>query len=678
LTKHNKVIIIAVLVCTMALGGLTAAFATPLRDGLDHFTYLPIIMNQYSPPNVINVAELISFMQLAGEDCSGLYTITLAPGIYTLTEVNNGSNGLPVVSCDITINGNASTIKRGSSAPDLRIFEITLTGKLTLNDVTISDGRTNQKGGAIYNNGGTLEITNSTFSGNSAINYGGGDAGHGGAVANEGGQVNIINSTFSANQAYPAGGAIHNDTNGTMTVTNTAFINNIGGGWSGGIDNVSGSLIIVGSSFIGNQVSHRGSAISNREGGIVAITDSVLVANLGGGIYNAGIQASIHDSCIFSNTPSYEGDVIHNSNSAHELDATNNWWGEADGPSGVGSGSGDSVSTYISFIPFLSAPFPYCPTNAIVSGVSITASGVKINSSYYVSPNMPISLSATVNGANLLTHDVAWSIVSGGGSLADISGKSITFTAPSIKGVTTIRATASEDPNKYGEITIRTGVISVRAIRTEATVLIGGSVPLWAMAVVDSEQDYDPANLTWSVVSGDGSIGYTPGYYLYRTFLASDSVGISTVRASSVADPSKYVDIIINVNSSGPITCSNPPVISSGDLEFVVSGNWGSDMPAMGAGIIGNSDPLIGETQTLTIECAVTLPKLSPLTSVSVTLITDNGRRPAQPLQLISGTNLGGQWQGSYLIDDTHCTNYQIEINATNAKGTSTVTITLR
>jgi hypothetical protein len=38
------------------------------------------------------------------------------------------------------------------------------------------------------------------------------------------------------------------------------------------------------------------------------------------------------------------------------LDAKNNWWGAADGPSSVGPGSGDNVSTNVDFDPWLTEP----------------------------------------------------------------------------------------------------------------------------------------------------------------------------------------------------------------------------------------------------------------------------------------------------------------------------------
>ena len=40
------------------------------------------------------------------------------------------------------------------------------------------------------------------------------------------------------------------------------------------------------------------------------------------------------------------------------VNATDNWWGAGDGPSGVGPGSGDAVTTNVNFSPFLTAPNP--------------------------------------------------------------------------------------------------------------------------------------------------------------------------------------------------------------------------------------------------------------------------------------------------------------------------------
>ena len=110
---------------------------------------------------------------------SGADTIRLPAGsTQTLTTVNNstyGPTGLPVISSKITIEGNDSTIRRGSSAPDFRIFAVNGRGNLTLKETTVSGGGSGwgrlllaTRGGGVFNDG-TLTITNSTLSGNSAF-----------------------------------------------------------------------------------------------------------------------------------------------------------------------------------------------------------------------------------------------------------------------------------------------------------------------------------------------------------------------------------------------------------------------------------------------------------------------------------------------------------------------------
>ena len=90
----------------------------------------------------------------------------------------------------------------------------------------------------IYNYG-TLNVSSSTFSGNSAGAYYGAS---GGGIENAGGTLTVSNSTFSGNSATSsdlvesAGGGISNG--GTLTVTNSSFSGNTasqgGGFWNSG------------------------------------------------------------------------------------------------------------------------------------------------------------------------------------------------------------------------------------------------------------------------------------------------------------------------------------------------------------------------------------------------------------------------------------------------------------
>jgi hypothetical protein len=89
-------------------------------------------------------------------------------------------------------------------------------------------------GGGIRNTG-TLNVSNSTFSGNSASN--------GGGISNEwGGIVVVSNGTFSGNNADTEGGGIWNN-NGTVTLGNTIVSNSpTGGNCSGAITDGGGNL----------------------------------------------------------------------------------------------------------------------------------------------------------------------------------------------------------------------------------------------------------------------------------------------------------------------------------------------------------------------------------------------------------------------------------------------------
>ena len=148
---------------------------------------------------------------------------------YRLTEVDNrldGPNGLPSIFTTITIEGNGAIVERDmNNLDDFRIFHVGPNGNLTLNGLTVQQGQitvtdaTIQNGGSIFNEG-ILSITNSAFLNNQSQGEagfdgpnsdgggggGGGGGGFGGAIYNKGGVVTITNSTFSGNQAIGGAG----------------------------------------------------------------------------------------------------------------------------------------------------------------------------------------------------------------------------------------------------------------------------------------------------------------------------------------------------------------------------------------------------------------------------------------------------------------------------------------
>jgi len=173
----------------------------------------PVPVAWASTINVGSGCTLVDAITAANDDaatggCSagnGADTIVLESGAtYTLSAVNNpqyGPNGLPSITSEITIQGNGATITRGGGAPDFRFFHVVVTGTLTLENLTLSNGRVEGgeggyggggggggagMGGAIYNQG-ALALEDCTISDNTAVGGNGGNGGGGGAGAGGGG-----------------------------------------------------------------------------------------------------------------------------------------------------------------------------------------------------------------------------------------------------------------------------------------------------------------------------------------------------------------------------------------------------------------------------------------------------------------------------------------------------------
>ena len=180
---------------------------------------------------------------------TGSHTISLAvPGPYILV-----SGRQLTVTGQVTLNGNKQAISAGETS---RVFEVTQTGNLSLNGVTIRDGVADA-GGGISINGGTANIFNSAILSNRATVQGGG-------ISNFQGRLNVANSTIAGNRANRHGGGImqlaffdgFSEANLThVTITNnTADFDNSDGGEGGGIYTNSPAFNLKNSIVAGNSV----------------------------------------------------------------------------------------------------------------------------------------------------------------------------------------------------------------------------------------------------------------------------------------------------------------------------------------------------------------------------------------------------------------------------------------
>ncbi len=150
---------------------------------------------------------------------------------HAITLDGNNAVRVMVVSWSVPVTVTTFTIKNGLANTAVGIVAkagggILNLGNLVVDKSTFSNNTAVDFGGALNNYTGALIVTNSTFSGNSANNSGGGIFADG--------TVTVTNSTFSGNSALNTGGGVTRNT-GTMTLRNTIVASSSSGGNCAGV-----------------------------------------------------------------------------------------------------------------------------------------------------------------------------------------------------------------------------------------------------------------------------------------------------------------------------------------------------------------------------------------------------------------------------------------------------------
>ena len=242
-------------------------------------------------------------------DCStglGSEIIAFASGLASATILL--SSPLPPISdvSGLTIIGGGKITVSGGGL--YQVFALNANVPLTLNGMTVANGHNEPNGGGVFvGSGAQLTILDSTFNHNSATFPAAG--GLGGGVDNHG-TLTISNSTFSNNSADGAGGALINSA-GTMTITNSTFSDN-SSGYGGALRTLAGTITITNSSFSGNTASSYGGAIYHYGGDLTVKTStfSTNTANFGGAISNIA-NLTIANSTFFTNSANIGGAIAN-------------------------------------------------------------------------------------------------------------------------------------------------------------------------------------------------------------------------------------------------------------------------------------------------------------------------------------------------------------------------------
>jgi predicted outer membrane repeat protein len=231
--------------------------------------------------------------------------LTIADGVGNFDGSRHFGGGIDVLGGSLTVSdcsftGN-STVSSGGGA-GIRMVG----GSLTVSNSTFTGNRAESNGGGGISSGGSLTVSNCTFTGNSGPN--------GGGILMGGGPMTVSNSTFTGNSAGSSGGGIYANSSGPnsnmWTVRDCLFSGN-SATQGGGIVAASGSFsspLLTGSTFTGNSALH-GGGMFLMGGGTPTVSNSTFAGNtaqsLGGGaVIDGDVQVS---NCTVSGNSAQEG-----------------------------------------------------------------------------------------------------------------------------------------------------------------------------------------------------------------------------------------------------------------------------------------------------------------------------------------------------------------------------------
>ena len=249
-----------------------------------------------------------------------------------------------------------------------------LTNSAKLDNVTIqngyaSDGNDNYSstadyGAGTYNYYASPEITNCTFTNNSAEDYGGGmynldsspvltnctfsnnsASDEGGGMYNLSSSPVLTNCTFSNNSASDEGGGMYNSWYSSPVLTNCTFSNNSASRSGGGMYNGSSDPVLTNCMFSGNRAYSSGGGMHN-DSSSPTLTNCTFSNNSaywdGGGMCNYSSSPKLIN-CTFANNSADDGGGMANYNSSSPVLTNCILWGN------TASSSGNEIYNYNSY-----------------------------------------------------------------------------------------------------------------------------------------------------------------------------------------------------------------------------------------------------------------------------------------------------------------------------------------
>lgn len=349
--------------------------------------------------------SVLNTIQTGLDSCADNDTVLVAPGVYHENIAWPTTQSIHLISelgPDTTVVDGDSTSRVITIAVD--VDTTTIIEGFTIRNGYISDNH----GGGIHCAGASPKIIDNTISFNTALRGGGiacnlssslimnnyivenraivpGFLGFGGGIWCTNSSAIITGNTIAHNAAASGGGGVHciYCYDSLLTIHDNVFTNNTAPAGAA-ICCLMSSPIITKNTIVDNIASYEGGGIFCYDESSPRITGNTITGNTaedGAGVYCLDSSSPVIDSCSISNNhgdgvysspflfggPSSpvinynniidnEGYGVNNTDSTIVIDATYNWWGDVSGPGGAGPGTGDEVSTFVDYNPWLTGP----------------------------------------------------------------------------------------------------------------------------------------------------------------------------------------------------------------------------------------------------------------------------------------------------------------------------------
>ena len=420
----------------------------------------------------------------AGDDIIVFSSLFNSPQTILLggSEIVLGSNGAT------TINGPGANLLTVSGNNVSRVISTGANVIATLDGMTFTGGTgvgllNTGRGGAIYNVGGTLTISNSIVTGNTAPN-GGGLNNSSSTNPTVAGTLTIVNSVVSNNMASGSGGGMQNFSTSTVTIDRSTFMGNISNGTTGGGGaQLNGAVRITNSTFANNSAPAGSGGGIQSNGTLGAVLTNVTLSgnsslSNGGGIHRSSTIATffIRNSIIAGNTGAATSLDVSNS-AAGLISEGNNIIGS------VGTSTGWIMSDQLNANPMLAAL-------ANNGGFGMTFLPMAGSPAINMGNNCVLTATCATNNAPVAVTTDQRGIARPQGGSVDVGSVEV-LAAPTFATVTGRVFTAGGNPIRGAVVTISSAMIADNGIPVLAQKATTSSFGYFTFSGIQSGLSYN-------------------------------------------------------------------------------------------------------------------------------------------------------------------------------------------